>query len=89
MNPACECAGADPGGRRELWVYLVNLKSVFRIGLGNVIFLWQSRTSGEKKHLVLLISQKDYEHIKKYGIWDRDLELRNWNWVNGACVGWR
>ena len=44
----------------------------FRIGLGNVIFLWQSRTSGEKKHLVLLISQKDYEHIKKCEVWDRD-----------------
>ena len=49
-----------------------DLKAGFRSGLGNVIFLWQSRINGEKKHLVLLISQKDYEHIKKYGIWDRD-----------------
>ena len=49
---------------------LVDLKSVFRTGFGNVIFLWQSRISGEKKHLVLLISQKDYVHIyiMRFGI---------------------
>jgi len=35
-----------------------------------------------------LISQKDYEHIQKCEVWERDLELRSWNWVNGACVGW-
>ena len=40
-----------------------DLKTGFRSGLENVIFLWQSRISGEKKHLVLLISQKDYVHI--------------------------
>jgi len=67
---------------------LADLKTGFRSGLENVIFLWQSRISGEKKYLVLLISQKDYEHIKKCEVWDRDLELRNWNWVNVACVGW-
>jgi len=42
---------------------LADLKTGFRSGLENVIFLWQSRISGEKKYLVLLISQKDYEHI--------------------------
>ena len=49
-----------------------DFKAGYVSGLENVIFLWQSRISGEKKHLVLLISQKDYEHIKKYVIWDRD-----------------
>ena len=38
----------------------------------NVIFLWSGWISGEKKHLVLLISQKDYVHIKKSEVWDRD-----------------
>ncbi len=55
-----------------MWVYLVNLKSVFRIGLGNVIFLWAELHKWREKKLVLLISQKDYEHIKKYEVWDRD-----------------
>ena len=50
---------------------LVDLNSSFRSGLENVIFPCQSRISGEKKHLVLLISQKDYENIKKYKFWDR------------------
>jgi len=54
----------------------------------NVIFLWSGWISGVKKHLVLLISQKDYEHIQKCEVWERDLELRNWNWVNVFCVGW-
>ena len=49
----------------------------FRIGLENVIFPLQSRISGEKKHLVLLISQKDYVHIKKYEVWDKDSGLGN------------
>ncbi len=39
-----------------------------------------------KKHLVLLISQKDYEHIYKCEVWDRDSELRNWNWLNVDCL---
>ncbi len=51
---------------------LVDLTAGFRSGMENVIFLWQSRISGEKKHLVLLISQKDYEQIKKYEVWDSD-----------------
>ena len=42
---------------------LVDLKSVFRIGLGNVIFLWAELHKWREKKLVLLISQKDYEHI--------------------------
>ncbi len=37
-----------------------------------LLFFGQSRMSGEIKYLVLLISQKDYEHIKKYEVWDRD-----------------
>jgi len=52
--------------------YVGGFTADFGSGLENVIFLWQSRISGEKKHLVLLISQKDYEHIKKYEVWDRD-----------------
>ncbi len=51
---------------------LVDLKSVFRIGLENVIFLWAELRKWREKNLVLLISQKDYEHIKKYEIWDMD-----------------
>ncbi len=51
---------------------LADLTAGFRSGMENAIFPWQSRISGEKKHLVLLISQKDYEHIKKYEVWDRD-----------------
>ena len=35
----------------------------FRIGLGNVIFLWAELHKWREKNLVLLISQKDYEHI--------------------------
>ncbi len=42
---------------------LVDLKSVFRIGLGNVIFLWADLDKWREKKLVLLISQKDYVHI--------------------------
>jgi hypothetical protein len=64
----------------------VNLKSVFRIGLGNVIFLWAELHNWREKHLVLLISQKDYEHIYKCEVWDRDSELRNWNWLNVDCL---
>ena len=51
---------------------LADLTAGFRSGMENVIFRWSGWISGVKKHLVLLISQKDYEHIKKYGIWDRD-----------------
>ena len=39
---------------------LVELKSVFRIGLGNVIVLWAELHKWREKNLVLLISQKDY-----------------------------
>ena len=48
-----------------------DLTADFRSGLENIIFPWSGRISGEKKHLVLLISQKDYENIKKYEVWDR------------------
>ncbi len=51
---------------------LVDLKSVFRIGLGNIIFIMPSWKRRVEKYLVLLISQKDYEHIKKCEFWDRD-----------------
>ena len=40
-----------------------DLTAGFRSGMENVIFLWSCRISGVKKPLVLLISQKDYEHI--------------------------
>ena len=56
---------------------LADLPTGFRSGMENVIFLWSGRISGVKKHLVLLISQKDYEHIYNCEVWDRDLELRN------------
>jgi len=39
---------------------LVDLKSGFRIGLGNVIILWAELHKWREKILVLLISQKDY-----------------------------
>ena len=35
----------------------------FRSGLENVIFLWAELHKWREKNLVLLISQKDYEHI--------------------------
>ena len=41
-----------------------------------------------KKHIVLLISQKDYEHILKHEVWSRDSELKIWNWVNVGCIEW-
>ncbi len=42
---------------------LADLTAVIKDGLENVIFLWSCRISEVKKNLVLLISQKDYEHI--------------------------
>ncbi len=54
-----------------------DLTAGFRIGFENVIFLWSCRISGVKKYLVLLISQKDYEHIKKYEAWDRFLPVNS------------
>jgi len=42
---------------------LADLTAGFRSGMENVIFLWSGWISGVKKYLVLLISQKDYEHI--------------------------
>jgi len=63
-----------------------DLTAGFRSGLENVIIFWRRRIRWVKKPLVLLISQKDYEHIKKYEVWVGDSELRNWNWVNVACL---
>ncbi len=51
---------------------LADLTAGFRSGMENVIILWSGWISGVKKNLVLLISQKDYEHIKKCEVWDRD-----------------
>ena len=51
---------------------LADLKAGFRSGMENVIFLWSDWISGVKRHLVLLISQKDYEHIQKCEVCDRD-----------------
>ena len=42
---------------------LADLTAVIKDGLENVIFLWSWRISETKKHIVLLISQKDYVHI--------------------------
>jgi len=39
---------------------LVDLKTVFRIGPENVIFIWAELHKWREKNLVLLISQKDY-----------------------------
>ncbi len=51
---------------------LADLTAGFRSGMENVIILCSGWISGVKKNLVLLISQKDYEQIKKYEVWDSD-----------------
>ncbi len=72
MTPGLWVLRSSPWGQAGIVGLSGEFKVGFRIGLGNVIFLWQSQISGEKKHLVLLISQKDYEQIKKYEVWDSD-----------------
>ena len=61
--------------------------AVIKDGLENVIFLWRSRISEAKKHVVLLISQKDYVHIYKsirFGIRNNNWGI--WNWLNVSCL---
>jgi len=53
---------------------LADLTAFFRSGMENVIFLWSGWISGVKKHLVLLISQKDYYYFKKYEVRDGEIQ---------------